>query len=153
MMSNAEMMNAMSDLTYTYSDELYSDFHKEAFGFRPRGDTYALWQSMTPDQKQDAWDYMGRVCEANEREEKARQAANVARFDARIAETIALGAKDEAMAMRWIFEAESITDMDCAYGGSYICFHFDLPYDMASRFDSICHDLAETYWERMNDEI
>ena len=28
-------------MTYTYSDELYSDFFKDTYGFRPRGEIYA----------------------------------------------------------------------------------------------------------------
>ena len=139
---------ATATMTYTYSDELYSDFHKEAFGFRPRGDTYALWQSMTPDQKQDAWDYMGRVCDSNDREEKARQTKSVARFEARIADTIAMGAGDEATAMRWIFEADGVTAQDMLYGGSYICFEYDLPYDMASCFDAVCKANAKWWNEK-----
>lgn len=41
---------------YTYSDELYSDLHKDAYGFRPTSDQMIYWASLYPSQKQTLWD-------------------------------------------------------------------------------------------------
>jgi hypothetical protein len=39
-----------------------------------------------------------------------------------------LGAADELTAIRWILEAEQLTEYDLAYGSDYVAFHFGLPY-------------------------
>ena len=139
--------------TYTYSDELYSDFFKEAYGFRPRGEIYASWNAMTPDEKQRQWDMIGDAFDDRQRAEQAAEAAAKVRFEKRIADAIALGAQDEATAIRWVLDSEGLSDYDYAYGGSYVCYHFELPNDMAPMFEDICQERAGTYWERMNDEL
>jgi len=45
--------------TYTYSEELFSDFHKEVYGFRPTGDHW--FYGATPAEKQEIWDAIGRA--------------------------------------------------------------------------------------------
>jgi len=44
---------------YTYSEELFSDFHKEVYGFRPTGDHW--FYGATPAEKQEIWDAIGRA--------------------------------------------------------------------------------------------
>lgn len=43
------MIDKGIDTMYTYSEELFSDFHKDAYGFRPRGHEF---YSATPERKQ-----------------------------------------------------------------------------------------------------
>lgn len=132
-------------MTYTYSDELYSDFHKEAYGFRPISDDYARWKAMTPDQKQAEWDALDRACERRMAEEEAEYGRARRDFDKRVADTIALGAKDEATAIRWIIDGAGISLKDISfYGGSYICFEFGLPFDDQTRFESIVKEVQAT---------
>ena len=131
--------------TYTYSDELYSDFFKDAYGFRPRGEIYARWNAMTPDQKQREWDMIGDAFDDRQREEDAAYARAKADFDKRVADTIALGAKDEATAIRWILDGAGISLKDISfYGGSYICHEFGLAYSEETRFESLVKEIQAT---------
>lgn len=41
---------------YTYDEQIVSDLHKEAYGFRPDGDFWTRWDVMTDDQRQRLWD-------------------------------------------------------------------------------------------------
>ena len=108
---------------------------------------------MTPDEKQRQWEIMEVDFDLEQaREEAAHEAAKV-EFSKRIADAMAVGAKDEATAIRWVLDSEGLSDYDYAYGGSYVCYHFNLPNDMAPMFEDICQERAGTYWERMNDEL
>ena len=92
--------------TYTYSDELFSDFHKEAFGFRPSSDQMARWNAMSPDEKQDEWDYLDRSRENNMALEKAEADRAVMKFERWLEAEITVGAGDEETALRWMTQED-----------------------------------------------
>ena len=80
---------------------LYSDFHKDAYGFRPRTiNVYAL----TTEELEADFDRFEATCKINRHEEEmAEMEADIA-FRALITNTIAIGAGDEVTALRWIAE-------------------------------------------------
>jgi hypothetical protein len=43
---------------YTFDEQIVSDLYKEAFGFRPREDFWANWNSYSDEEKQVSWDQM-----------------------------------------------------------------------------------------------
>ena len=90
---------------------LYSDFHKDAYGIRPRGlNLYAF----TTEELEADFDRFEQVCADNRIEEKAAEAEADNAFKALIANTIQMGAHNEATALRWI--AEGAVDQ---YGYDY----------------------------------
>jgi len=91
---------------YTYSDELYSDIHKDAYGFRPRDGGVHCWHVLTPAQKQEAWDRMEATIAEDIAAEKVRAAEDIAAFEAEVQNTIQLGAGDRATALRWMMQTE-----------------------------------------------
>lgn len=80
---------------------LYSDFHKDAYGFRPR--TINVYAMSTEALEADFAEFE-RVCNENRIEELSAEAEADNAFKALIANTIAIGAGDEATALRWIVE-------------------------------------------------
>ena len=108
---------------HTYSDELYSDLHKDARGVRPGNSGFDYWSSLTPADKQVQWDAL--VAELDQRyaEEQAEQQLAMQRFEAQIVHWINMGAGDRAAAIRWIHQAEG-TDGD----DDYLCYRLGLPY-------------------------
>ena len=80
---------------------LYSDFHKDAYGFRPRTiNVYAL----TTEELEADFDRFEQVCADNRLEEQAAEALSDNAFRALIENTIQMGAGDEVTALRWIAE-------------------------------------------------
>lgn len=80
---------------------LYSDFHKDAYGFRPRTiNVYAL----TTEELEADFDRFEQVCADNRIEELAAEAEADNAFRALITDTIQMGAHDEVTALRWIAE-------------------------------------------------
>jgi hypothetical protein len=109
----------MPFMKYTYSDELFSDLHKDAYNFRPREHIY---YTSTPEEKQVIWDQAVYQLTESERDRIAGEKVAVLGFEERIAILIGLGASDRTAAIRWIFEGVDHSDPD------YLCYTLGLPY-------------------------
>ena len=96
------------------------DMYKDAHGFRPRHVDTSTW---TLEQFEREFNELSEVMKANDIAQKIDEAIAVEKFERRIAELISIGAKDQAMAMRWIHEAEDTNGDD-----SYLAWTLGLPY-------------------------
>jgi hypothetical protein len=94
-------------MTFTYSDDCFSDLHKDVYGFRPRGVILDNWNSMAPEQKQARWDQLCAELEANTAFEKQQELRAVERFEARVQDVIELGAGNRTNALLWISQTET----------------------------------------------
>ena len=93
-------------MTFNYSDDCFSDLHKDVYGFRPRGTIMEDWDSMEPAQKQAYWDELCAELEANNISEKQQAEDAVARFEDRIKDVIELGAGNRTNALLWMTGSE-----------------------------------------------
>ncbi len=62
---------------FTYSEDVISDLHKDAYGFRPSQRFFDDWSTYTPAEKQECWDIMCRDMEQAWAEEKVQEASDV----------------------------------------------------------------------------
>ena len=108
-------------MTATIEDytQIWSDYHKEAYGFRPRGPL----PNWTVEEWEAEFNRLGEIVRANNEEETARQEVAKQEVETLIAKLIAGGAPDRATALRWLHEAHG-TDGD----NEYLCFQLGLPY-------------------------
>ena len=90
---------------YTYDENIFSDFHKDAYGFRPRLDEE--FYTATPARKQEIWDSVGRAFRIREAEEAEEEARALREFEAEIASVIEAGAGDRTTALRWLTEGDT----------------------------------------------
>jgi hypothetical protein len=112
---------------FTYSEELFSDFYKDTYGFRPRGHEF---YDATPERKQEIWDAVG---DDFVREIEYERQANLkaqAELEAQISMTMALGAGDRETAIRWILTAETQHENDLWYGAEYFEYSFGVAYGL-----------------------
>lgn len=116
---------------YTYSDELISDLHKDAYGFRPNETFMERWSSWTSDQKQECWEVLTNTVERSIAEEETAKNKAVEQFWFEVAE-IGLRA--------WV-EMLGLSKVDLQYGGEHICYNANLPYSMEKIFDPVCREL------------
>jgi hypothetical protein len=98
----------------------YWDMYKDAYNFRPRGVDTSKW-TLTDFEKE--FETLQFIINRNEAQRLVEEDAAVTRFEPRIASIIQLGAKDRAMALRWIHEAEETNGDD-----EYLCYTVGLPY-------------------------
>ena len=114
------MFTAWEDLTELEQAQCtYSDMHKDAYGFRPRFD-YSVW---TMEQFNAEFEQMGKIIEADSKIEKENQEKAAHDFEMRVLSLQQVGAKDRAMAIRWIHEAEGSNGDE-----EYLCFLLGVSY-------------------------
>ena len=82
--------------------QIYSDFHKDAYGFRPRGIDY---DAMSLEDLEADFARFAQVCKENAEAESAAEAKAVEAFNESVKKTIALGAGNERTALRWLADA------------------------------------------------
>lgn len=109
---------------YTYSDDCYSDLHKDALGVRPSQSGYELWDAMSPDEKQEQWDYLLREMARSEEEERAYEQRCIEAFELQVTRTMEAGAESREQAIRWLLEAS-----DCGGDREHFCYNHGLPYN------------------------
>jgi hypothetical protein len=96
----------------------YSDFHKDAYGFRPRNDI-SNWTLEDFDRE---FAIFARVCEENRIREEAAEAEAIVRFEDRVTNLMHTGT-NRARVVAWLMDAEG------ANGDyEYFCFTQGLPY-------------------------
>jgi hypothetical protein len=108
-----EEMSALEQAQCTYSD-----FHKDAYGFRPRNDV-SNWTLEDFDRE---FAVFARVCEQNRIQEEAAEAEAIVRFEDRVTNLMHTGT-NRARVVAWLMDAEG------ANGDyEYFCFTQGLPY-------------------------
>lgn len=97
---------------YTYSDELISDLHKDANGFRPREAFWNGWNSASPEEKQTVWD--GLLMQMVEREAEMRrmQDKGLRELKANLRRVMNAKGVDWCGALRWLMQSENEPDME-----------------------------------------
>lgn len=102
----------------------YSDFHKEAYGFRPSPNVMRSIARWTDVDYQYEISRLTQTMERNRNQQAIDEANAVAEFEAEIVKLIGLGAADRATAIRWIVDAERVGgDME------YLRYTLGLPND------------------------
>ena len=109
---------------FTYDDNLYSDLHKDAYGFRPSPFSYSMWAGFSPEDKQIEWDHLIKVSAERYEAEVQEQKQATHDLELRIQNLLVSGARDRNMAIRWLDEAyETQGDRE------YLCFKLNVPYE------------------------
>lgn len=112
---------------YTYSDDLVSDLHKDAWGHRPSEKFWFHWEIADKDAKQAIWDNLIDDMVKNDAEEARIKAENVSNLAKRIKDTCKLGAKNYRTAIRWILQADELEE-DHYYEGGHLAWEYNLAY-------------------------
>jgi len=126
---------------YTFDENIISDLHKDAFGFRPSATWYEQFAAMSDDEKQEEWDYLLRALERSMEEEARREKDAIFEFDCLVRRYMELGAANRETAIRWILDSMELGEYDLMYGGSFVCYELGLPYSFASEFNPIVREM------------
>jgi hypothetical protein len=113
-------------MTFTYSDDLYSDLHKDARGVRPGNAGAVYWDTLSPAEKQIQWDALVREMDERYIQEAAMEDIAILEFEAAVDAIIENGAAGRETAIRWMIEAED--DNQCRLDSDYFCYIHGLPY-------------------------
>lgn len=111
------LVSALSSVSVNQNDPrfdyliTYSDYHKDAYGFRPRYD----YSNYTLEQLIADYEKFSKVVEQNMREEEIAQKRNIDAFESRIADVIKLGANDRQTALKWICDGDEVDAWDIGF--------------------------------------
>jgi hypothetical protein len=136
------MKTKEQQMTYTFSTELFSDLHKDVYGHRPRGHWF-YDANTTDDERQVEWDYLCKCLDKQIEEDNAEKAANLEAFRIQVKQNLALGAKDEQEAIRWVVESLNPHPVDLSYGGEWVCWELGLAFSNGYIFNQACRDLSK----------
>lgn len=113
-------------MTFTFSDELYSDLFKDAHGYRPSSEDRLQWEESTPEQKQVRWHTMLALLQDSAAEQLKGENRAAARFEEKVKGVMAEHGLTRELAIRRLFQAENddyvFSDPD------YYCHIHRLPY-------------------------
>lgn len=118
---------------YTFNENIVSDLHKDARGFRPGQSWWQMWNALGDAEKQNVWDGICDELDTEMKREELEKARALAKLLDRILDTMKLGADDQKTAIKWIIEAEEFSDYDLQYGADYFCYHFGLSYQVKNQ--------------------
>lgn len=129
-------------MAYDFSTELFSDLHKDVYGFRPRNHWFYDPET-TDDERQAEWDYLCNKLNEQIDEENAAKAKALQDLRDRVADLRTKGARDDQQALKWIVQSLNPSAMDLAYGGDWVCYALGLGYDCAYMFNKACRELEQ----------
>ena len=110
--------------TASRDGDIYSYLHKDVYGFRPRGITFASIENFDADFKN-----LVEKLSVQIDEDAIRQSANLEKFKERVAETMLLCNCDKVRAVEIIADAEDEADAYKFYGAERLEWCFDLKFD------------------------
>jgi hypothetical protein len=128
-MDTANKEHEMSEFTFKSWEEYtpleqaactYWDMYKDAHGFRPRHVDTSTW---TLEQFEEEFKSLEDIIDRENTLRKEREEAASHEFEMRMQDLLRSGAKDRAMALRWVHEAEGSNGDD-----EYLCFLVGLSY-------------------------
>ncbi len=126
---------------YTFDENIVSDLHKDARGYRPDAYFWEEWTQCGDDTRQAMWDNLLVELEQAHERQAEEQIAAINAFEFEIATALEVGARSREDAVRWIVQSLDLDDVDLMYGGSAICYRKGLPYKMAAIFDNAINQL------------
>ena len=97
---------------YTFDENIVSDLHKDAYGFRPGADFWSDWKNASSNTKQKVWDDLLVDLEHSIERDRAEANAAAEEFMLRIEKMNEYGAADYETALRWIVDAEGPFEND-----------------------------------------
>ena len=89
-----------------YSDDGFSDLHKDVYGFRPRGIIMDNWNSMAPEQKQARWDDLCKQLDENNLIKQQMEAKALVEFRNNVRQIVRSCDIDWRGAVRFLAEAD-----------------------------------------------
>ena len=113
---------------YTYSDDIISDLHKDARGFRPSVAWMHAWETSTDEEKQGIWDSLCEEMEQSMKQQQADEAAALVEFRKVVRKTMDFCGTTWNKAVEYLCDADG-DDADCEQGFDYFLWKQGIGYN------------------------
>ena len=114
-------------MEFNYSNDLISDLHKDARGFRPKEYFWEEWNQLNDESKQCIWDTLISELEENNKINEGRERVALVSLRHRVAKTMKVFDCNWKVAMKILVEADG-EDIDCPQGFGFFLFNNDIGY-------------------------
>lgn len=114
-------------MEFNYSNDLISDLHKDARGFRPKEYFWEEWNQLNDESKQCIWDTLISELEENNKINEERERVALVSLRHRVAKTMKVFDCNWKVAMKILVEADG-EDIDCPQGFGFFLFNNDIGY-------------------------
>ena len=108
---------------FTFDENVVSDLYKDAYGFRPRGAFWDMWNQMSNDEKQAEWDSLLNALELEMQREADAKIAAEQRWNENIRTVVEETGASEEAALRWLWDAEDISEPNSQDIESFVWQH------------------------------
>lgn len=96
---------------FTFDENLISDLHKDAYGFRPSESFWTTFAAFNPEQKQALWDSMIADLNRSIDEDRKLQEEAIIKFENRIENLMHDGTNVKSI-VKWLMQAEECNDAE-----------------------------------------
>ena len=93
---------------YTYSDDIISDLHKDARGYRPTEFFWEEWTQSPDNVKQEVWDMLCEEVEISMKEQEAAEATALVEFRKLIRSVMDTASCNWKTALRYLVDGENL---------------------------------------------
>ena len=131
--------------TYTFDEQIVSDLHKDAYGYRPVAAWWTEWRLSDDDGKQQIWDAVVRASQLAVALDEQERLVAKADFEEKLAQFLDLADGDRETALRWFIDSlpEYERDMAISYGADYLMYHFNLPSSYFNELETAAASLRK----------
>ncbi len=123
--------------------QIYSDYHKDAYGFRPR---HISVHELSDEQIIEDFQTFGNIVAENNKQEQIQLEYDLKKWDKLIQDTINMGAGDYDTALRWIVQGANDWDAEAIVWSNGILFS-DKGRELVQEINEKCNDILREYYE------
>lgn len=124
---------------YTFEDNIISDLHKDARGYRPTESFFEMWNESSDDTKQEVWDMLLEEMEYSQKEEARIEADNLVKFRKLIRSVMDTASCNWKVALRYLVDAENL---DVNFELDYFLWNQGLGFDDRNKISKLFKEVA-----------
>ena len=124
---------------YTFENELISDLHKDARGYRPSQGFFDMWNESSDDTKQEVWDMLVKEMEENQKAESCIEAKNLVKFRKLLRSIMDTASCNWKTALRYLVESEGL---DVNFELDYYLWDQGIGFDDRNKISKLFKEVA-----------
>jgi len=124
---------------YTFSNDIVSDLHKDARGYRPTQGFFDMWNESSDDTKQEVWDMLIEEMKYMQKEQARHEAENLVEFRKRVRTVMNLMSCNWMKAVETLAKAEEI---DLSYDFDYFLWNQGLGFKDRNKISALYKEAA-----------
>ena len=124
---------------YTFEDNIISDLHKDARGYRPTESFFEMWNESSDDTKQEVWDMLCEEMEISMKEQEAAEAKALVEFRKLIRSVMDTASCNWKTALRYLVDGENL---DVNFDIDYFLWNQGIGFNDRNKISKLFKEVA-----------